>query len=131
MKKLLILTAALELGAAVALLIVPSAAVELLLGAPLDAYAAIALGRVAGVALFALSVANWLAHRDEQSCAARGVIAAMTFYNLGVAVVLGVAGVQLRTVGIALWPAVVLHAALTVWCIACLRNKPTNVGDGK
>jgi hypothetical protein len=27
--------------------------------------------------------------------------------------------------GVALWPAVVLHAALAVWCIVCLVKNPS------
>ena len=44
----------------------------------------------------------------------------MVLYNLGVAVILGAAGIRSQAVGIALWPAVMLHAAMTVWCIASL-----------
>src|SRR5258706_16480131 len=111
MKRLLIVTAVIELGAGVALLCCPSATVKLLLGSPLDSSAALTLGRVAGVALFALSVACWLAHYDQQSCAARGLVSAMVLYNLGVAIILGIAGIRSQTVGVVLWPAVVLHAA--------------------
>ena len=101
----------------------------LLLGSGLDTPAAVTLGRVAGAALFALGIANWLAQRDEQSGAARGAITAMTFYNLGAVVILGAAGMQLRPVGVALWPAVVLHAVLTVWCVACLQRKPSKIAE--
>ncbi len=124
MKVLLIATAALELGAAVALLCCPSFAATLLLGTPLETVATVALGRVAGVALLALAIANWLAQYDAQSCAARAVVSGMVIYNLGVAIVLGVAGTQLHPVGIALWPAVALHAAMTAWCLASLLRKP-------
>jgi hypothetical protein len=123
MKKLLIVTAVLELGAGVALLCCPSTVVALLLGSPLDSAAAVTLGRVAGAALFTLGVACWLAHYDAQSCAARGLVSAMVLYNFGAVVILGAAGIQTRTVGVALWPAVVLHAAMTVWCITGLRCK--------
>ena len=44
----------------------------------------------------------------------------MVLYNFGVAVILGAAGIRSQTVGIALWPAVMLHAMMTVWCIASL-----------
>jgi hypothetical protein len=96
----------------------------LLLGSPLDEPAAVALGRLAGVALLTLAVACWLAKYDAQSCAARGVVSAMVVYNLGAVLVLGAAGIWSRPVGIALWPAVALHAAMTVWCVASLRCKP-------
>jgi hypothetical protein len=44
----------------------------------------------------------------------------MVLYNFGVAVILGAAGIRSQPVGAALWPAVMLHAAMTVWCIASL-----------
>jgi hypothetical protein len=49
----------------------------------------------------------------------------MVLYNLGAVIILGSAGIRLR--GIALWPAVVLHTAMTVWCIVCLLRKPTQI----
>ena len=126
MKTLLIVTTLIELGAGVALLGFPSAAVKLLLGSPLDAPAAVTLGRVAGVALLALGVACWRASGDTKSRAARGLAGAMVLYNLGVAGILAAAGVQSQTLGIALWPAVILHAAMTVWCVTSLRRKPAD-----
>ena len=120
-KTLLIVTALIEAGAGVALLGCPSAAVKLLLGSPLDTAAAETLGRVAGVALFALGVACWLASGDARSRAARGLVAAMLVYNFGVAVLLAVAGIQSQTMGLALWPAVILHAGMAVWCVTRLK----------
>ena len=127
MKRLLMVTAVIELGTGVALLCFPSATVTLLLGSGLDTPAAVALGRVAGAALFALGVGCWLAQYDAQSCAARGLVSAMVLYNLGAVVILDVAGIRSQPVGIALWPAVVLHAAMTVWCATQLLRKPTSI----
>ena len=129
MKKLLTLTAVIEVVAGVALLCWPSATVVLLLGSGLDTPTSVTLGRLAGAALFALGIVNMLAQRNEQSGTARAVITAMTFYNLGAVVILGAAGIHLRPVGLALWPAVVLHAVLTVWCVACLQRKPSKIGE--
>ena len=113
-------TAVIELGAGLALLICPSATAVLLVGAPLGAPASLTVARVAGAALLALGIACWLAGGDAHSRAARGLVAAMVLYNFGVAVILGAAGIRSQTVGIALWPAVMLHAMMTVWCIASL-----------
>lgn len=120
---LLGVTAVIEAGAGVALLCCPSTVVILLLGTPLDAPAAQALGRVAGVALLALGIASWLARNDARSRAARGLADGMTLYNVGVAIILGAAGIWWRLIGIVLWPAVALHIALAVWCIMCLLKK--------
>jgi hypothetical protein len=118
-----IATAVIEAGAGLALLGIPSRAAELLLGAPLEAPDAFVLARVGGTALLTLGVASWLARGDTRSRAARGLVAAMILYNLGVALVLAVAGVRSEQIGVALWPAVVLHSAMTVWCIMNLRSE--------
>jgi hypothetical protein len=123
MNRLLKLTAIIEAATGLGLAAVPAAVVRLLLGAEISG-ASIPLGRVAGVALLALGVACWLARHDAQSCAARGLVSAMVLYNLGSVVILGAAGLQSQPVGIALWPAVILHAAMAVWCVACLRCSP-------
>jgi hypothetical protein len=124
MKNLQIVTAVIELGAGLALMGFPSAAVVFLLGSPLDTAAAVTLGRVAGAALLALGVACWLARGDTQSQAARGLIAAMVVYNFAAVALFVFAGLGLGLCGVALWPAAVLHMMMAVWCIACLRRKP-------
>jgi hypothetical protein len=122
MNRLLTLTALIEAPTGLALLAVPSAVVRLLLGGEISG-ASVPLGRVAGAALFALGVACWLARYDVQSCAARGLVSAMVLYNLGAVVILGAAGLQSRPTGVALWPAVLLHAAMTAWCLTSLLRK--------
>jgi hypothetical protein len=97
--------------------------VALLLGSGLHSSAAVTLGRLVGAALLALGVACWLARLDGQSRAAKGLVMAMLLYNLAAVAILGPAGIESGLVGVALWPAVVLHAAMAVWCIACLKRK--------
>jgi hypothetical protein len=121
MKVLLKLTALIEAGTGLGLVAVPAIVVRLLLGGELMG-AGIPLGRVAGVALLALGVACWLASFDTQNCAARGIVSAMVVYNLGVALILGAVGLQSQPVGIALWPAVILHVGMAIWCITCMRR---------
>jgi len=130
MKRLLSLTAVIEAAAGLALLAAPSFVVRLLLGGEISGVG-IPLGRVAGAALFALGVACGLAHYDAQSCAARGLVSAMVLYNLGAVVILGAAGIGSQPVGIVLWPAVVLHAAMSVWCVACLRRSRLKATGGQ
>ena len=45
-------------------------------------------------------------------------------YNVLAALVLAFAGAVLSMVGMALWPAVVYHATLAVWCAAWVRARP-------
>jgi hypothetical protein len=127
MKPLLILTALIEAGTGLGLLAAPSVLAQLLLGAPLDAPAALTVARVAGAGLLALGIACWLAAHDTFSCAARGVVSAMAVYNLGAVLILGAAGIQGQPVGIALWLVVGLHAAMAVWCVASLLGKKTEI----
>ena len=131
MNRLLKLTAIIEAATGLGLIAVPAVVVRLLLGAEISG-ASIPLGRVAGVALLALGVASWLASYDEQSCAARGLVSAIMLYNIGAALILALAGIGSGFVGIALWPAVILHAAMAVWCVACLlRRSSHNVTIGR
>ena len=122
-KTLFAVTAVIEAGAGLPLIIWPSVAVMLLLGSSLDNPAGLILGRVAGAALLALGVACWLARHDTESPSAAGLIMAMLLYNSAVVLLLAVAGVFSGLVGIFLWPAVALHAAMAVWCIAHVRSR--------
>jgi len=124
MSRLLKLTAILEAATGLALIAVPAIVVRLLLGAEISG-ASIPLGRVAGAALLALGVACLLARDDTQSRAARGLVVAMLMYNIVATAVLAFAGIGLGLHGVVLWPAVVLHAAMGVWCIVCLGRSPS------
>ena len=121
MKCFLKLTAILKAATGLALIAAPAIVVRLLLGAEISG-ASIPLGRVAGAALLALGVACWLARDDTQSRATRGLVVAMLMYNLVATAVLAFAGIGLGLHGVVLWPAVVLHAAMGAWCVACLRR---------
>lgn len=131
MKTLQSVTAVIELGAGLALLSFPSATVALLVGAPLDAAPALTVARVGGAGLLALGVACWLARGDTHSHAARGLIAAMSLYNVAAVVVLAFAGIGFGLHGVALWPAVFLHAVMTVWCVTWLRRGPMPVSEAR
>jgi hypothetical protein len=127
MKTLQTVTAVIELGAGLALLICPSATVALMVGAPLEAPAALTVARVGGAGLLALGVACWLARGDTQSRASRGLVAALLVYDVAAVAILAFAGIGFGLRGVALWPAVVLHAVMTIWSIACLRRTSSAV----
>jgi hypothetical protein len=103
MKSALALAAVGEAATGLALLIVPSLVGRLLLGEDL-AGIAIPVARVAGIALVALGVACWPGSTPRLGMLVYS--AAVTLYLA----CLGLVGVG----GSLLWPAVVLHALLTV-----------------
>ena len=120
MKNLLTLTAILEAATGLALVAVPSVVVRLLLGGGISG-ASIPLGRVAGLGLLSLGMACW-PPRDpagNMAPAFRGMLA----YNIMATFYLLCLGIGGEWVGPLLWPAVVLHAAITVWCVTRLLRK--------
>jgi hypothetical protein len=123
MRRLLVITAVIEVPTGLALLLIPALVVRFLIGGEISG-TAIPLGRVAGVALIALGVANWLASFDAASCTARGVATAMVIYNLGIAAIFFATGVRSSSVAIGLWPAVGLHAAMGILCLTSLLSTP-------
>jgi hypothetical protein len=123
-RTLLTVTALAETGVGLLLLLSPPLVSGLLLGVSLDAPAALIVGRIAGAALVSLGSACWLARDDGPNRARRGLVAAMVLYNCATVAVLAHAGAGVKLVGVLMWPAVALHAALALWCIACLRSGP-------
>jgi len=120
MKLLLIIAAVLEAGAGLTLLLIPTVAVTALLGAPLDTSAGLVAARIAGAALAGLAIACWQARNGERGSPATGVVEAMSFYNFAGAMVLVYAGTRLDLRSALLWPAIVLHLCLGVWCVSNL-----------
>jgi hypothetical protein len=114
MKNLLPFAAVAEAATGLALLIVPALVGRLLLGDELTG-AAIPLARVLGIALIALAIACW--PRLTPLCG-------MTAYSAGVTLFLGCGGFLGRFSGILLWPAVVLHAVITILLIRAWRMRP-------
>jgi hypothetical protein len=103
MKKVLVLAAIGEAATGLALLILPSLVGRLLLGAEATGLA-IPIARVAGIALLALGVACWPGP----------AVSGMLTYGALVTLYLLYLGIRGEWVGPLLWPAVVLHAALTL-----------------
>jgi hypothetical protein len=119
---LLIVTAVIEAGAGLALLVVPSVPLALLLGASAAVPEALLVGRVTGAALLALGVASWLARGDGHGHAQLGVLTGILLYDGAAAALLGYAGLATSMVGTLLWPA--------VWCLVCLRSGTRTAGRG-
>ena len=121
-RALLITTAALELPTGLALLLMPAVVGVVLLGEELVEPASFVIARVAGTALVAIGASCWLARNGEGASRRTDLIVGLFIYNAAVTVLLGHAAVVLGMRGILLWPAVVVHTALALWCVACLRE---------
>jgi hypothetical protein len=120
MNLLLIISAVLEAGAGLALLLMPIVASSTLLGTPLDTPNGLVVARIAGAALVALAIACWRARNGGRGSPATGVVEAMLFYNFAAVMVLMYAGIRLNVGSALLWPAIVLHLGLGVWCASNL-----------
>jgi hypothetical protein len=103
MKKVLILAAVVEVATGLALLVVPSFVSRLLLAEELSGVA-IPIARVTGIALIGLGLSCWPGPP----------LIGMVTYSAAVALYLAYVGVVGGFTGIFLWPAVVLHAVLSV-----------------
>jgi hypothetical protein len=116
LKKLLTLAAIGEAATGLALLVVPSLVGRLLFGAEFSG-ASVVIGRVTGIALIALGVACWPGTDTRQ--ASYGMVT----YSVLAMLYLTYIGVRGEWVGLLLWPAVVLHAVLTL-LLARARFRP-------
>ncbi len=103
MKPALILAAVGEVATGLALLVVPALVGRLLLGEELTG-SAVPIARVAGLGLVGLGVACWPGTP----------LAGMLLYSAGATLFLAYLGSAGMASGMLLWPAVVLHAILTV-----------------
>jgi hypothetical protein len=104
MKKMLGFAAAGEAVAGLGLLIVPSLVTWLLFGQGLTGIS-ISMARVTGIALLGLGIScwpNWTA------------LYGMLTYSALVTLYLAYVGIRGESVGLLLWPAVVLHVVLTL-----------------
>ena len=102
------------------LLVLPADVLASLLGVKESGQEALLLGRILGTALLAVGVGCWLARRDPGGPAQHGILAGVLIYDVAAAALLAYAGLVLKMTGLFLWPAVVLHTALAVWCVCIL-----------
>jgi hypothetical protein len=118
----LLATALAEGGIGLLLLVWPPVPMALLLGVEQTSPQESLIARITGAALLALGVICWPGRKDPARSAHKGLFLGVLIYDLLAAGILAYAGWFLGLVGAALWPAVVLHAALAVWCALCLRK---------
>jgi hypothetical protein len=120
MKSLLTITGLIEGVTGFALAIVPSLLVSILLGTSLTDPGAILIGRLAGAALITIAIACLLSRNDTQSSV---MTKAMLEYNIFSIILLVYAVLVERISGPGLWPAVLIHFGLLVWCASSLWKR--------
>jgi len=120
MKSALAFSAVAEAATGAALLVIPSLVGRFLLGDELTGVA-VPVARLTGIALIALGLACW-PEGGRSHGASRG-LGGMLFYNLLATIFLGYLGLAGQWVGPLLWPAIAVHAVLTVLLAREWRNK--------
>ena len=111
-------TAGIEVGAGLALIVAPALVIRLLLG-PSEIQTGVAIGRLAGAALASLGAACWWARHDGGSAASRGLVSGRLMYNAAV-VALVLCG-SFGSLGPPLWAVAVVHGTMVIWCVLLLR----------
>jgi hypothetical protein len=122
MEPLLAVTSVCEAVTGLALLAYPPLVVRLLFGAEI-AGVGVVISRIGGAALLSIGVICWLARNSPGRHTQLGLLTGVLIYDIAAAALLAHAGLFLDLAGIALWPAVVLHATLAFWCAVCIWDK--------
>ena len=119
MKILLTITAIFEGITGLTLLSVPALFIMILFGDKLVEPVGIMISRLAGLALLSLAIIYWF-YRNVQDAVV--IIKAMLVYNVAASALLVYASLTGLS-GFGLWPAVLLHIGLALWCIQSLKKK--------
>jgi hypothetical protein len=119
--KVLTIAAVAEAATGLALLVVPSLVGRLLLGAELSGVS-VPVARVTGIALIALAIACW---------PGLTALCGMLTYGALATAFLACLGIRGHWVGPLLWPAVALHAVITIllgraWLLSPKRGGPNS-----
>ena len=116
-----VVTAVIELGGGVTLLVAPAVIIRLLFGPTVDVFPAVGIARLTGAALLSLGAACWWGRHEERNAASRAIVGALLVYNAAV-VALAIFG-ALGPLGPLQWAAIVLHGTLAVWCASVVADR--------
>jgi len=121
MKLLLTISSALECAIGIGFLMIPSVVASSLFGGRMETPVGLVVGRALGGAILSLGIACWFS-RDAQGISAAGLVKGMLFYNLATVALLVYARLGVGISGTGLWPVVLLHLGMGIWCGVSLRN---------
>lgn len=116
-RTLLTLFAIAEGATGLGLLVVPSMLFALLFGITQVAPEAPVIGRICGAALLAVAAASWGGRDAKGRRGILGLLGGVTLYSCLATVLLAYSALVLEMTGILLWPAVLYHAATSLWCL--------------
>ncbi len=119
MKSLLTTTALLEGIAGLAMAMAPSFVVSVLFGISMNEHGTDLMVRLAGATLITVAIACWLSAKDAHSFV---LVKSMTVYNILTIALLFYAVFARGISGPGLWPALVFHFGMLVWCVYTLRK---------
>ena len=119
MKSLLTVTAVFEGATGLALIAIPSTIVPMLLGIPFSDDTLHVVSGITGAALIALGMACWLSRNSGPQAAV--ILKSILGYNILASLILLYAALGLSLSGMGLWPVIVVHICLAVWCIIALQ----------
>ena len=121
-RMLLTLFAIAEGATGLGLVVAPSILFVLLFETKQVASEAPLVGRICGAALLALAAASWGARGAEDRQGRLGLLVGVTLYNFLTMAVLTYSALVLEMVGILLWPAILYHAATSLWGLLAIRR---------
>lgn len=114
---LLSLFAVAEGATGLALLVVPAVLLTLLLGPTLVAPEVAVIARIFGAALLAIAAASWGARNDNRRQGPLELLVGITLYNCLATAIFVYSALVLKMIGILLWPALLYHAATSMWSL--------------
>lgn len=114
---LLMASSLVEVGAGLVLCLIPLEAVRLLTGEAFDGVAVATIARIAGAAVIGLGIACFWGRSNRDASEATGLLLAMSFYNAAAVGIFALAGTVGGLKGQMLWPAVLLHSVMLLWCL--------------
>jgi hypothetical protein len=110
-----------EVATGLALIFKPAVVIKLLLGAEASGMEMV-IGRCFGLGLFGLVFACW--PDRQKSVSSTAAFRGMLIYNALIAAYLAYLGIAGHLGGVLLWPAVAVHAVITVLLVRSMRLEP-------
>jgi uncharacterized membrane protein YobD (UPF0266 family) len=114
---LLSMFAVVEGATGLVLLVIPTVLLTFLFGSTPVIPEVSVIGRICGAALLAIAVASWGARDGIRRQGLLELLVGVTLYNCLATTAFVYSALVLKMIGILLWPALLYHAATSMWCL--------------